>query len=84
MRPLFGVTDDDGKRKSAIIKSDDFTKGENNILDQKISKYSCKSVTQLWTMVRFFFLMDTIRCNALTLYAIKHGNTLCKTNAFDD
>ena len=31
-----------------------------------------------------FFFMDSIRCNALTLYVINHGKTLRKTNAFDN
>lgn len=45
MRLFFGVTRDDGNLKQAIIKFYDFTKGGNDALDQKISKYSCKSVT---------------------------------------
>ena len=84
IRPLSGITHDGRKRKPAIVKFYDFTTGGIDILDQKISKYSCKSVTQPWTMVHFFFLMDTIYCNALTLYAIKHGKTLHKINAFDN
>ena len=30
------------------------------------------------------FLMDNICCNTLTLYAINHGKTLDKTNAFNN
>ena len=30
------------------------------------------------------FLTDNIRCNTLTLYAINHGKTLDKTNAFNN
>lgn len=38
-----------------------------------------------WNMVQFFFFsIDTIRWNALTLYVIKHGKTIRKTNAFDN
>ena len=55
IRPLSGITHDGGKRKPAIVKFYDFTTGGIDILDQKISKYSCKSVTQPWTMVHFFF-----------------------------
>ena len=55
MRPLFRVTCADRKRQPAIIKFYDFTKGGTDILDQKISKYSCKSLRQRWTMVHFFF-----------------------------
>ena len=34
-------------------------------------------------MVHFFFLLDTIPCNALTMYAIKHGKPLGKISTFD-
>ena len=64
MWPLFGVTPDDRKRKPAIIKFFDFTKGGTDILDQKILKYSYKSVTQCWTMVHFCFWWIT---SAVTL-----------------
>ena len=43
MRPLMGITRDDGKLKPALIKFYDFTKGGTDIMDQKISKYSTKS-----------------------------------------
>ena len=55
MRPLFRVTCADRKRQPAIIKFYDFTKGGTDILDQKISKYSCQLLRQRWTMVHFFF-----------------------------
>ena len=84
MRPLMGITRDDGKRKPAIIKFYDFTKGGTDVMDQKISRYSCKAVSQRWTMVNFFFLLDTIRCNALTLYAVKNDKQLQKLNSFDN
>ena len=34
-------------------------------------------------MAHFFFLLDTICCNALTTYAIKHSNSFGKSSAFD-
>ena len=55
MRPLMGITRDDGKQKPAIIKFYDFTKGGTDVMDQKISKYSCKSLTHCWTMIHFFY-----------------------------
>ena len=83
MLSLMGITRDGEKLKPAFIKFYDFIKGGTDILDQKIFRYSCKSVTRMWTMVHFFFLLDTIRCNALTMYAIKYGKPLGKINAFD-
>ena len=83
MRSLMGITQDDGKkRKPAIINFYDFTKGGTDILDQKTSKYLCKSVTHRWTTIHFFFLLDTIRCNALTMYAIKRSKPFGKISAF--
>ena len=83
MRPLMGITCDDGKQKAAIIKFYDFKKGGTDVMDQKISKYSCKLLTHRWTMIHFFFLMDTIRCNAIVLHAIKHKKPLRKFNSSD-
>lgn len=82
MRPLLGITRDDGKRKPQIIKFYDFTKGGTDVIDMKISKYSCKSLIHRWTMVHFFYLLDTIRCNALSLFAIKKGIPLSKVSSF--
>lgn len=83
MRPLLGITKDDKKLKPAIIKFYDFTKGGTDVMDMKMSRYSCKALTHKWTMVHFYFLLDTIRCNTLSLYAIKHGLSPSKVNSFD-
>ena len=83
MRPLMGITCDDGKQRPAIIKFYDFTKGGTDVMDQKISKYSCKSLTHHWTMIHFLFLMDTICCNAMALHVIKQKTLLRKSNSFD-
>lgn len=48
MRPRLAVTRVDGKLKPAIIKLYDFTKEGTYIEDQKISKYSCKLVSNSW------------------------------------
>lgn len=34
-------------------------------------------------MVNFFYILDTIRCNAITLYAIKQKKNLPKGNSLD-
>ena len=83
MRPLMGITQDDGKRKPVIIKFYDFTKGCMDILDQKISKYSCKSVIDCgqWFISSSYWILDNIGCNVLTMCAIKHGKPPGKINA---
>ena len=78
-----GITRDDGNQKSPIIKIYDFNKVGTDILDQKKSKYLSKSATYRRAMVHFFFLMNTIHCNAVTMCAIKHGKSLGKISTFD-
>ena len=63
-RPVLGQTRDDDKKKPAIYKHYDFTKGGTDIMDQKIGKYSNKCTTQLWPLVSFFYVLDTARNNA--------------------
>ena len=41
---------DDGKKKSAIIKLYDFTKGETDVVDQKMGNYSVKPNSSKWTV----------------------------------
>ena len=42
MEPLLGVTKDDQKKKPALYKFYDFTKGETDIVDQKMGSYTVK------------------------------------------
>ena len=83
MRPLLGVTKDDGKCKTAVIKFYNFTKGGTDVMDMKMAKYSCKALTHRWAMVHFYFLLDAIRCNTLSLFAVKHGKSLGAVDSFE-
>ena len=83
MWPLLGVTKDDGKCKPTVIKFYDFTKGGTDVMDMKMAKYSCKALTHRWTMVHFYFLLDAIRCNTLSLFAVKHGKSLRAVDSFE-
>ena len=49
-----------------------------------MSKYSTKSTKPKWTMVNFYYILDTIRSNASTLYAIKHNISPSKVNSFSN
>ena len=42
MEPIFGISKDQ-KKKPALYKLYDYTKGGIDIVDQKISFYSCKT-----------------------------------------
>jgi len=58
----------DEKKRPAAYKLYDFTKGGTDIVDQKMSFYTCKAKSRKWTMVLFAYLLDTIRVNSATLY----------------
>ena len=64
-----GVTKDDDKKKPVMYKLYDFTKGGTDIVDQKMSFYSCITKSRKWTLVVFSYLLDAIRVNSATLYA---------------
>ena len=42
MRPLQGITKDDGKQKPSIFKLNAFTKGGTTVVDQRIAKFTTK------------------------------------------
>ena len=72
VEPLLGVTKDD-KQKPALYKLYDFTKGGTDIIDQKMGAYTTKSKSRKWTKVAFSYLLDTIRVNASTIYALANN-----------
>lgn len=73
MKPILGVTKDDGKCKPAIYKLYDFTKGGTDIVDQRSQIYTCKAKSHRWTLVAFYYLLDTCRINSSTLAAMNEG-----------
>ena len=79
---LMGVTKDE-KTKPAAIKLYDFTKGGTDIVDQKMGAYTTKSKSRKWTKVAFFYLLDTIRVNASTVYTLANNLAPTKVNSFD-
>ena len=70
MEPLLGVTKDDQKKKPALHKFFDFTKGGTDIVDQKMGSYTVKPKSRRWVMVTFSYLLDTIRVNSSTVLAL--------------
>lgn len=74
MKPILGVTKDDGKCKPAIYNLYDFTiKGGTDIVDQRSQIYTCKAKSHRWTLVAFYYLLDTCRINSSTLAATNEG-----------
>ena len=68
--PLHGITKDDNKKKPAIYKVYDFTKGGTDIADQRVGLYTCRTKSRRWTMSAFSYILDMCRVNATTIYAL--------------
>ena len=83
MPPLLGVTRDDGKLKPAIIKFYDFTKGGTDVVDQRISSYTCKAKSPRWTMAGFSYILDQCRINSSTVWSLNNRMDPQKVDAFD-
>ena len=83
MRPLHKKTKNDKKEKAAINKLYDFTKGGTDIVDQMNDCYTTRAKTLRWSTLGFYYMLDTIRVNAKSLWCIKHGKDQKKANTFD-
>ena len=59
VEPIQGVSKDENK-KPAIYKLYDFTKGGTDIVDQKMGSYTCKAKSRKWSMVAFYYILDTV------------------------
>ena len=53
VQPILGVTKDYGKKKPAIYKLYDFTKGGTDVMDHRIGAYTCKAKLNRWTLTAF-------------------------------
>ena len=83
VEPLLGVTKDDRKKKPALYKFYDFTKGGTDIVDQKMGSYTVKPKNRRWVMVAFSYLLDTIRVNSSTVFALTKKTDPKKVNSFE-
>eukprot|EP00112_Aurelia_sp_Birch-Aquarium-sp1_P019687 Seg4924.2 transcript_id=Seg4924.2/GoldUCD/mRNA.D3Y31 product="PiggyBac transposable element-derived protein 2" protein_id=Seg4924.2/GoldUCD/D3Y31 len=83
IQPLQGVTHDDGKKKPALYKLYDFTKGGTDIVDQRMGGYTCKAKSRKWSMVAFYFIIDESRVNASTVLAIKEKQDPRSIDSFE-
>lgn len=81
--PLLGTTKDDGKKKPAIMKFYDFTKGGTDVVDQRIGSYTCNTKSDKWTMTAFAYMLDTARVNAQTMCSLNNNEVPRKTSSFE-
>lgn len=83
MPPLMAVTKDDNKKKPAIYKLYDFTKGGTDVVDQLIGVYSTKTKSRKWTWNAFCYVLDTARVNSSTIFALVGKKDPRKQNSLD-
>ena len=74
MQPLLETTKDNGKKKPAIYKLYDFTKGVIDVMDQRMATFSCTTKSNRWTIVAFAYILDVCRVNAATVSAMNRGS----------
>ena len=84
MELLLGVTKDNQKKKPALYKFYDFTKGGTDIVDQKMGSYTVKLKCRRWVMVAFSYLLDIIRVNSSTVLALNKKVDPKKVVSFDN
>ena len=76
-------TKDDKKNKPTIYKFYDFTKGGTDIVDQMNDIYTSRAKTSRWSVLAFYYMLNTIRVNPKTLWCIKHKKCFSKISTFD-
>ena len=70
IRPIMGITKDDGKQKPGLYKLYDFTKGGTDECEQRTESYSVKPKSRKWTIVSFSYVLDMARINAATVLSL--------------
>ena len=72
------VTKDDGKKKPAIYRLYDFTKGGTDVMDHKIGACTCKAKSNRRILTAFSYILDVCRINTSTILAFNEKMDLCK------
>ena len=72
-RPMHSCTKDDNKSKPQIFKFYDFTKGGTDIVDQMNDYFTTRAKSLRWVMIVLYYMLDTARANAKTIWCIKNG-----------
>ena len=66
--PLWGITNDDSRKKTAIHKLYNFTKGGTDIIDRRTQFYSVNTKSLKWTVNGFSHILDSARVNSQTFF----------------
>ena len=81
--PILGIAKDDGKGKIGICKVYDLTKGGTDIIDQRMGFYTFKPKSRKWTITLFSYVIDMVRINSSTTFALQKKYDSCKQDYFD-
>ena len=81
--PILGITKDEGKSKLEIYKVYHFTNGGADIIDQRMGFYTCKPKSRKWTITVFSYVIDMVRINSSTTFALQKKYGPCKQDYFD-
>ena len=83
VKPILRTSKHGPKLKPAIYKQYDYTKGGTDIIDQRMSFYSCKAKSRRWTMTILTYILDTCRVNTFTFLTLNLSKNPRKENSFD-
>ena len=70
---MHSCTKDFNKSNSQIFKFYDLTKGGTDIVDQMNNYFTTRAKSLRWAMIVLFYMLDTARINAKTIWCIKNG-----------
>ena len=76
-------TKDDQKSKLQIFKFYDFTKGGTDIVDQMNDYFKSRAKSLRWVMIVLYYMLDTTRVNAKSIWCIKEGIDFNRINSYD-
>ena len=80
--PLLGITKDD-KKKPGIYKFYDYTKGGTDAMDYRLGINTVKTKSKRWSLSVCAYVLDTIRVNSQTIYAICQGKDPRSTDSIN-
>ena len=80
--PLLGVTKDE-KKKPAMYKLYDYTKGGTDQMDYRMAANTVKTKSNRWTMTAMSYLLDTMRINSQTVVSLNRGTDPRKSDSTD-
>ena len=82
-RPMHSSTKDDNKSEPQIFKFYDFKKGGIDIVDQMNYYFTTRAKSLWWVIIVVYYVLETARVNAKTIWGIKNGIDHHKLKSFN-